>query len=196
MAYTTRQSLLQGVLDEHEEAQKEFYNFYKPLTAHILEQFPLLSRDAVDDVHQMVMMDLFSKGSLGRYQRKKGRFRSYLCKIIRNKCYDLASKCDSEKKKQEGWGALAAREGELTTQLQLQEEKEWREFLEIKALEFLRQEVTEKQYMIFELYARQNRSVKEVCQILGVNENQVYLAKSRLTDKLAHILRQLQEESN
>ena len=51
-----------------------------------------------------------------------------------------------------------------------QDEKEWKEFLMIKALEILRHEVSEQQYMLFDLYARQNRPVREVCQILGVSE--------------------------
>ncbi|MGN0866669.1 MAG: RNA polymerase sigma factor [Oligosphaeraceae bacterium] len=161
-------------------------------------RFPHLPSDAVDDVHQMVMLDLFSKGGLEHYDRERGRFRTYLSKIIHNKCCDLNEKYTKEKEKREKWSVHPAvgQAGEVQSQLQLQEEKEWQEFLEIKALELLRQEVSEQQYMIFELYVRQNLPVKEVSQILKVSENQVYLAKSRLGDKLAAILRQLRKESD
>ncbi len=194
MAYTTRQSLLKGILEQNEDAWRDFYNFYKPLSRIILRRRGLPESE-LDDLHQMVMVDLFKKGCVERYQKERGRFRVYLQKIIHNKCCDLMTRILKEKAKQEGLEEKLCLEWFEEEESQEQWEKVWQEFLNGKALEILRQEVSEQQYMIFDLYALQQLPVKDVSKILKVSENQVYLAKSRLTDRLVKIMQQLEDES-
>ena len=138
------------------------------------------------------MVELFQRGSVKKYQKERGHFRHYLKRIIHNKCCDFITLNAKEK----GMEAELQARCLQASQDPEQDEKEWKEFLMIKALEILRQEVSEQQYMLFDLYARQNRPVRVVCQILGVSENQVSLAKCHLTERLAKIVQQLQGEAD
>ena len=38
MSYTTRQSMLKGVVENDDKAWKEFYLFYKPLTGVVMRR--------------------------------------------------------------------------------------------------------------------------------------------------------------
>jgi RNA polymerase sigma-70 factor (ECF subfamily) len=59
-------------------------------------------------------------------------------------------------------------------------EEEWRKNLVDAAIERVRQQVSPKQFQIFDLSVLRNLRVSEVTQILKVNAAQVYLARHRV----------------
>ena len=72
---------------------------------------------------------------------------------------------------------------------------EFEKLLRQAALEQLREELDERQFTAFDLYALQKRPVQEVAEIMKMTVNQVYLAKSRNTARLQEILESLRNEA-
>jgi len=74
-------------------------------------------------------------------------------------------------------------------------EDEWKKDLFERALERVKQQVDEKQFQIFDLYAVQGWPAREVARRLGVSTARVYLCKHRIGRLLAAELQRLQRET-
>ena len=90
--------MLKGVVENDDKAWKEFYLFYKPLTGIVMRRLGIHpSEDDLNELHQRVMVELFQRGSVKKYQKERGRFRHYLKRIIHNKCCDFITLNAKEK---------------------------------------------------------------------------------------------------
>jgi RNA polymerase sigma factor (sigma-70 family) len=72
-------------------------------------------------------------------------------------------------------------------------EKEWGKSLMTRALEAVKQQISPRQFQMFDLYVLQEQSVAQVCAILQVNSMQVYLAKNRVGALLKKELKRLEK---
>lgn len=77
------------------------------------------------------MVELFQRGRVKKYQKGRGRIRHYLKRIIHNKCCDFITLNAKEK----GMEAELQARCLQASQDPEQDEKEWKEFLMIKALD-------------------------------------------------------------
>ncbi len=64
---------------------------------------------------------------------------------------------------------------------------EWRYMVLERCLRQARRELDQKVFNAFELYALSQKPVGEVCRILGMSRNAVYIAKSRVLSKLREL---------
>ena len=74
-------------------------------------------------------------------------------------------------------------------------EEQWQKSLLDAATERVKNQVSPKQFQMFELYVLREWPVKKVAQTLGVSATQVYLAKHRVTRLLSRELRRLRRET-
>ena len=90
--------MLKGVVENDDKAWKEFYLFYKPLTGIVMRRLGIHpSEDDLNELHQRVMVELFQRGSVKKYQKERGHIRHYLKRIIHNKCCDFITLNAKEK---------------------------------------------------------------------------------------------------
>src|SRR5262245_43365444 len=81
---TTRPSLLSRVRDTgNRSAWRDFDDRYGALIVHYCRACGLQHSDA-EDVRQVVMLNLARSLPNFRYSRERGRFRSYLGRVVRN----------------------------------------------------------------------------------------------------------------
>ena len=73
-------------------------------------------------------------------------------------------------------------------------DREWQAFILEKAKEEVRRQVGDVTYLAFEMYALRNLPPQKVAEALQVSVNVVYLAKSRVTVRLAEEVKRLSEE--
>ena len=65
--------MLKGVVENDDKAWKEFYLFYKPLTGIVMRRLGIHpSEDDLNELNQRVMMELFQRGSVKKYQKERG----------------------------------------------------------------------------------------------------------------------------
>ncbi len=73
-------------------------------------------------------------------------------------------------------------------------EQEWQTHLLQTATQRVKQRVSEEQYQVFDLYVMREWPVARICETLGVNSAQVYLAKHRVARLLKKEVLRLEKE--
>ena len=203
MAFDTRKSLLAKVRDGNEISWNEFYLTYKPLILLCGGDCGLF-QDEKEELVQKVMCEIFSKNIVGKYDPdnipdnisfkynpQQGRFRHYLRKIIRNQAIRIFKKRKNHVSMDD--------EGFAVNMLHAEDKfdnawnEEWHRHLLNIAMVELRNTVQPNTYCAFEMYAVQNRPIKEVADFLNLSISSVYTAKSRCLAALKDIIKKLEE---
>lgn len=187
MAYTTKKSLLEAIHEGNEVSWREFYDTYRPLVILRGSDFRLNAAE-LEDLMQMVLLDIFKSGKKFRYDRKQGRFRDYLRRIITHNAIDLIRKrkncelCDID---------LSQFEDEVSEERWL---VEWQQHILKQAMEQLKLQLEDITFQAFEFYAIKEEPAENVAKFLKIPVGMVYVAKSRALAKLRKIVNQLREE--
>ncbi len=203
MAYTTRKSLLRKVRDGNEIGWNEFCEVYQPLILRRGMDFGL-NREDLSDLIQNVMLEFFRKDLLNtkydidntpeewtfRYNTKQGRFRDFFRRVVTNHALKLLR----ERRQDKHLDDLSVIQDDMTDRLNDEWEQEWREHLLTQAKEELKGQVEAVTYQAFELYALKGKSVKETAAFLEISAASVYAAKTRCTEKLKKIMKDLEEK--
>ena len=203
MAFTTRKSLLNRVREGDEVSWAEFYRAYKPLI-FLCGSDCGLTADENEDLLQLVMAEIFRKDIIGnydpdnppeglffRYDAAKGRFRHYMRKITRNQAIKVF--CRRRKLRQSLDDDSAPVEAPFADMWDRVWRREWETHVLAMALAELRGRVRPETYVAFEMYALQERPVREVADFLNISVTSVYTAKSRCVATLKEIARSLEE---
>lgn len=182
----TRESLLVRLADAaDDEAWCEFTAIYRPLVYRLARRRGLQDADA-QDLAQRVLLSV--AGAIGQWQAepKRARFRTWLHTVARNAVIDHLRAA-----------RLDVAVGGTTAQLRLQEaaaegrdgaKGEWeqeyqREVFRWAARE-VREEFAETTWCAFWLTAVEGRSIPAVADELGKTVGAVYIARSRVMQRL------------
>lgn len=189
---TTRVSLLRRVRDlANGEAWSEFVAIYAPLLKRYARMRGLGEADA-EDVAQQCLTQIVRKIPGFEYDPRRGRFRGWLRKTVERRIIDLLRR---------GRVQLAD-EGDLERPQQREPspEEAWEQaWLETHLKQCLRQiqaEVAPHTYEAFYRTAMEDQPMQEVAAALGLTLNQVYVARSRITQRLHDRMHALVAESN
>ena len=200
MAFTTKKSLLAKVRAGDEVSWREFYETYRPLIVLVGNDCSL-RQDENEELVQQVMCELFTKDIIGKYDPdhipddvkftydpKRGRFRHFLKRIVRNQAIKIYKKRLEYENLEDAETVC----GENTFDAVWNEE--WRKHVLNMALVELKGRVQPETYAAFEMYAMQRRNLREVCDFLDMSETSVYTAKSRCVAALKDIIANLEEK--
>ena len=184
MSFTTHFSIVGHLKEEEDSSWERFFQTYGPLIRMHGKDCGV-PEGALDDLVQNVMFCFFEKCDKFNYDPTKGRFRDYMRTIIRNQACQIHRKRKSEKAQ-----LSSEKEREFKPQEEdnsnLEElwDEEWRSFLYLQAIEKLRDQVDEKTFQIFQLYALRGLPCRRVAAFMEVSESSVYAAKSRCLEHL------------
>ena len=175
----TRKSLLERVKNKDDSAAwREFFGLYSPLLMRYARARGLSRADS-EDATQECMQILVKSLPEFEYDRKAGKFRNWLGKIINNKINRMLSK-----RRPGRLGTTAMDHLPDTADQDTTWERLWqREHLKY-CLGSVKGEVAPTTYQAFKLSVLDDKPVSEVCAMLGVNRNQVYLARARVLNRL------------
>ena len=177
---STRTSLLRRVKDPRDaHAWREFVELYRPLLVRYSRARGLSHNDA-EDIAQSCLETITRKMPEFEYDRRRGRFRGWLKTMVNRRIQDAlqqrkecAAKTDDfmrpqdrERSPEEIW------------------EQAWLEEHLAYCLRQIRPRLEHKTYEAFQRYAIHQWPVDEICQQLGMTRNQVYIAKTRVTQRL------------
>lgn len=192
--YTTRQSLLDAMRQNQESAWEDFRTTYAPLVRLIAAKRHLNDQET-DELLQDVCLNVFQRDALNKYDPAQGRFRTYLGRIIYNCANDIIRKrnaaADAAHFTTRSFNHLP-QDNPDPTQLELQQD--WENFLMEKAMAEVRARCADVTFLAFEFHARQKRPAKEVAAQLGISEQNVYLASSRITQRIKEAIERLRKE--
>jgi RNA polymerase sigma-70 factor (ECF subfamily) len=160
-----------------------------------------LSEADAEDVVQETVLTVAKKIREFQYDRAKGTFRGWLGAIIRSRIVDVKRKRLPVKPS----SVHAPDETSRTSRIRRIPDPApvdfyavydlaWREYVREKALELLKEELSPKQYQIFDLYVNQERPVEEIAATLDVNRAQIYMGKLRGLKLLKKESKRLEEQ--
>lgn len=150
-----------------------------------------LSEIDAEDAAQETMLAFIKAFRAGKYSREKGHLSHWLFGVARRVILNFRKRLPREHFIADStsgtsfWDMVADEEAVRHTW-----DTEWQHMMLEKCLQQARRELDQKVFEAFELYAILQKPVEEVCTMLSMSRNAVYIAKSRVLSKL----RQLQQD--
>ena len=177
---TTRSSVLKAVADtENTAAWNRLFDLYAGFVFSMARHKGLNETDA-DDIVQVVFADLARNLQTFKYDREKGRFRSYLTGLVNWRVMDRlkASKRDAELKAN-FWEEAKAAGGDDDFS-----EREWQTAAMEEALRRMKPSVSPEHYAAFVASAVEGQDTDIVTKLYGISRDNLYQIRKRLTAKL------------
>ena len=179
------------------ESWEVFFNTYWELIYNVARRKGLSEADSQDIVQETILK---VHKSLDRFQynRKRGSFKGWLRTITRSRLVEHYKKKQrqppTQQPREDEDDPLANLADPQGLELERIWSEEWSRSLIQRSLDFLKQQVSLKQYQIFKCHCIDEWTVKEVCDALNVNAAQVYMAKQRVGKIFAAKLERLKQE--
>jgi RNA polymerase sigma-70 factor, ECF subfamily len=183
------------LLDELRESDgrvwSSFDERYRPIVRGVAMRMGLRPEDAAD-VAQQTLMDFFQGYRAGRYERGKGRLRTWVMTIARRRATDVLRETYRRGPIQGESSAMELPDD--VTVAQAWEAEEHRLVCE-KALELLHTETRaeERTLRVFELLVLQQVPPGAVAEQVGMSIDQVYVIKNRTLKRLRELTKQVQD---
>lgn len=184
----TRSSLVHRLRNwsDHGSWQDFFDTYWKLIYAVAIKAG--LSEAEARDVVQETVVAVAKQMRDGGYDRTKSSFKNWLCLISRRRIIDHfrkrtdpklrpAPQADDETSRTD---TIARMPDPASLELDAVWEEEWQKNLLDAAIERVKQQVTPKQFQIFDLSVLRDLPMSDVTKILKVNAAQIYLARHRV----------------
>lgn len=192
LSTVTTTALLAGLFDPaNQAAWSEFDSRYRPMIVSFAQRLGLYESDAAD-IAQETLARFIRDYREGKYDRERGRLRSWIIGIVKYRVADLKR---AQASRRENRGESAMIDLPADDELNQLWEAERRRVLLTQAIEELRSQskLSEKTMLAFEQYALRDRPVDEVAAELNLTRHDVYMAKNRVAEKLRDILSRLED---
>lgn len=178
----TRSSVLAGVADAaNQSAWSRFFDAYAGFIFGIARNRGMPERDA-DEIVQIVMRELCGANSpLAKYDRAKGRFRSWLTRLVLWRIANFLKRENAHPEVQlDDPSGIALVEDPNKTQLEQDFEAEWMEAVTAEALRRLRSEINPEHYAIFYASVLEGAEVPTLQRMYGVTADSIYQIRRRV----------------
>lgn len=183
----TSAGLLERLRDPQDSsAWRRFFGLYAPLLFEHARARGLAPADA-EEVRDQCWDIVIRRMKDFVYDPARGRFKSWLFKIINARIVDRLRRRRAESLHTGDLAALGGRQSDPVVLWEAQ----WREEHLRHCFERARTRVSERVFQAFELLLVHDRSVTAVCDELGMNANQVYKAKAQVLQEVRALLAQL-----
>lgn len=191
-SFETRTSteLLSALKDgANQKAWRDFDARFHPILLGVVRKMGLSMDDAAD-VAQTAMAEFFRDYQAGKYDRGKGRLRTWLISIARNRAIDLMRKEQGRRGARGDSMLMILPDDETVGKAWVDEEDR---LVAKQALEALRTQtrVTEQNIRIFELVDVKNVPPEEAAKECGVTVDHVYKATNRCRRHFKEIVNDL-----
>ena len=191
--FQTRYSLLERAVDlEDQQAWEDLASHYRALIYRVAKDYRITDTDA-DDLVSEVMITLSRK--IATYDRSKGKFRSWLGRIMQNQARMNLRKSKTMKSEMNRPSGNSvellniAKDSELENKI----EEEWRAY----AVELAEQRLQDKfPKAALDIFSRtmQGQQAPEIAKDLKISVNTVYVYKGRLKEAFREEIRNIETE--
>lgn len=180
-SYSTDTSFLRKVKSGDEYAWQKFYRRYAGMIHRIGKNRQLTPKEC-EELMSDVMVIFWKKLATFTYDPERGKFRSFLAKIS----HYSAIKIFNRREKNE---IIPLEEAEYPGEIDRKYMQEWQDFVLNWAMEELKNQVDTDSYQVFYMLFIQKRPISQICAITRKNRNNIYVIRSRCTQKLKALIR-------
>ena len=178
---TTRSSVLKAVADtENEAAWARFFDLYAGFVFSIARSKGLKDEEA-DDIVQVVFTDLARMMPTFKYDRTKGKFRSYLMGLVYWRVKDKLRLVQRNKELMAGYMTEVANLPPADLDFA---EREWQAAALEEALRRIKSDVRPEHYAAFVASAVEGQNTETVMHLYNLSRDNLYQIRKRLTAKL------------
>lgn len=191
--HSTHATLLARLAEGRDQAAwGEFCDRYGELIRGFARRRNLQAADC-DDVVQETLMALTKAMPQFRYEPGRGKFRSYLKTVTLHVIFRKSRQKKGDVRLDDIETVVSAAVADHETDAEW--ENEWRQHHLRQAMRVIEAEFNERDRAAFDAYALGGRGVRETAESLGISEDQVYQAKSRILKRLGQLIdTQVREE--
>lgn len=182
--------LLEGLKDPaNARVWQEYVDRYRPLIVRYAQRLGVAAMDA-DDVAQQTLLTFCSAYRAGKYDRERGRLRTWLFTIAHSQIMNW---------RRAGRARAVHAGSDLLANLPDADdsgalwEEEWRDAVLRECLSRIRNEVSETTFEAFRRFVLEERSAKDVAAELGTSQNAVFLAKRRVLERVRQLMPGVEE---
>ena len=186
----TRSSVIKAVADTgNEAAWQRLFDLYAGFVFSIARSKGLKEEDA-DDVVQVVFTDLARNLPAFRYDRAKGKFRSYLTGLVHWRATDKLKACKRDVELMASFWetAKAAADDDGFS------ERKWQSAALEEALRRIKPDVRPEHYAAFVASAVEGQDTETVMKLYGLSRDNLYQIRRRLTTKLRATVAEILKE--
>jgi len=194
--WNTRQTLLEKIRDKHDENSWEDFVFYYKQYIYVVVRSMNLTHHDAEEIVQMVLLKVWEKLPDFQYDREKGRFRGWLCRvtgnIVKNFLRSRKSQINRvEKLKQQ-------EEINYLNSVSLPEieniaSREWETYIANIAWKNIENSFNDHVKECF-LLMSDEVPVPDIAVKLGISESSVYVYKKRVLDRLFAEINRLERD--
>jgi RNA polymerase sigma-70 factor (ECF subfamily) len=179
---------------ENTRLWSDFCGRYRPIVVRFAQRLGLNEEDA-QDAAQEALLAFAEAYHAGRYDRQKGRLRTWLYSIASNKIRDL-QRCRFRDKAVASPPDKTALIEQLPDDRTMSEywEVEWQQSLVRICIQQVRKQVKPSSMRVFELCVLKQRSVDEVAAELEMSRDAVLRARSRVLSRIRRVRRVLEPD--
>jgi len=188
----TTTALLEGLRDRDDDAAwSHLDSRYRPILIGLGRRFGLSDADAAD-VAQETLLAFLKEYGAGKYDRDRGRLRSWLLSIARMRIAMVHRRRATRKEQAGVTSAAGSIEDDATLSQAFEEER--RRHLLAEAMEELKRSsrTADNTMQAFEFVAVRGMPAQSVADQLGMSVDDVYRAKSRVAQRLREIVEHLE----
>jgi RNA polymerase sigma-70 factor (ECF subfamily) len=184
----TRQSLLLRAQTGEANAWKDLTDLYRPLIIGWLNRQGVPARD-LDDLSQDVLLSVVKHLPAFEHSGRRGAFRSWLRTIVCSRTTDYWRAIDAGARASGGSGATAALEqlADPDSDLNRQWDEEHDRYVLACLLDLVEAEFEPTTRQAFRRLALDGASGADVAQELGLSVAAVYVAKSRVLQRIRQV---------
>ncbi len=178
--------ILQGLGGaENATAWRQFSARYEPMLLAFARRAGLRDEDA-QDVVQETLVAFLEDFRRGKFDREKGRLRSWLQGIAFNRIKRARRALTKRERQVVDSGSGTGFMNRIPDDRELTDifDAEWRRAVTAECMREARQQVDAKTFEVFELYALKGWPAEKVAGHLGMSRNAVYISKTRVLSHL------------
>ena len=192
----TRHTLIQRLKSQNDDqAWQTFEETYRRYIYTVLRKMGVAHDEAVD-LQQEILVKLWKKLPTFEYQPDKARFRTWLCRVVRNTGLNHMRKSQNENEGKESFQNKDGGSGPEDASEQVLEkmmDQEWQMYITNHAMERIRSKFSEQSVQVFERSLK-GADVEDLAQEFGLKENSVYRIKNRVKERLILEIAELRRE--
>ena len=154
-----------------------------------------LTRADAQDAAQETLVAFVQAFRRGRYDRSKGRLKSWLFGIAQRQILSVRQREIADRARRQSSGSGPGLEEELVDEAGMVDvwEDVWRRTIYARSLEQVQGEVTPQTFEIFRALVFDERPTEEICERFAISRTKVYNVKHRVTKRLAELVRQYED---